>query len=61
MWLTMIIMSKMIMDYVRIFPESEEIAKSYPKSFHIADFCSRLASNLPKGNPDPKNGRKSQS
>ena len=43
----MMVMSKMILDYVKTFPESAEIAKVYPKSLNLADFCSHLASNLP--------------
>jgi len=31
MTLAMMLMPKMILDYMRIFPESEEIAKAYPK------------------------------
>ncbi len=47
MTLIMMFMSKMILNYTRTFPESDEIAKSYPISLSLAAFWSGVASRTP--------------
>lgn len=47
MTLVMMFMSKMILNYTQMFPESDDIAKLYPKSMSLASFWSGVASQFP--------------
>ena len=47
MKVTMIIMSKMILDYIRFFPESKYAAEKDPYTYNLVRICSSLANKLP--------------
>ncbi len=47
MTITMMILSKMILDYMNRFTESDKMAKAHPKALSIAKFWSKIVEDVP--------------